>query len=59
MKRQRSKQRARHDAPIIERIQSIKSDHPFWEYRRIWTYMRVRNGIIIGKKQSLSIDERE
>ena len=51
MRRQRSKQRARHDAPIIERIQSIKSDHPFWGYRRVWAYMRYRDGIIIGKNR--------
>ena len=51
MRQQRSKQRTRLDTPIIEHIQSIKSNHPFWGCRRVWAYMRDRDGIIMGKNR--------
>ena len=49
MKRRRSQSRIDQDAPILARINAIKSDHPLWGYRRIWAYMRYRNGVIVGK----------
>ena len=51
MKRKRSQSRVEKDTPMIERINSIKSDHPLWGYRRIWAYMRYRDGIVIGKNR--------
>ncbi len=25
---------------LLERIKSIKGEHPFWGYRRVWAYLR-------------------
>ena len=51
MKRKRSHSRTLQEAPILERIKAIKSDHPLWGYRRIWAYMRYRDSVIIGKNR--------
>lgn len=37
--------------PILDRIQALKSEHPFWGYRRIWAYLRYREGLDINKKR--------
>lgn len=39
------------DAPFLERIHEIKSDHPLWGYRRIWAYIRYRDKKVIGKNR--------
>jgi len=36
---------------ILERIKSIKADHPFWGYRRVWAYLRYIDGLIVNKKR--------
>ena len=51
MTRKRSLKRVQLDAPILTRILSIKSHHPLWGYRRIWAYMRYRDGVVIGKNR--------
>ena len=51
MKRKRSVLRDQRDQPILNRIRIIKSDHPLWGYRRIWAYMRYRDGRVIGKNR--------
>ena len=25
---------------LLQRIQALKVEHPFWGYRRIWAYLR-------------------
>ncbi len=47
--RKRSQSRNSLDAPILERICAIKSDHPLWGYRRIWAYMRDRDNQVVAK----------
>jgi len=37
--------------PILQRIQALKANHPFWGYRRIWAYLRYREGLDINKKR--------
>jgi putative transposase len=37
--------------PILERINNLKAQHPFWGYRRIWAYLRYREGLDINKKR--------
>ncbi len=37
--------------PILERINNLKVQHPFWGYRRIWAYLRYREGLDINKKR--------
>lgn len=51
MKRQRSHTLIQKDRPIIEHISRIKQDHPLWGYRRVWAYLRYREGIVIGKNR--------
>ena len=51
MMRTRAKSRIDRDPPILNCINAIKSDHPFWGYRRIWAYMRYRDGVVIGKNR--------
>ena len=51
MKRARSEARIRDDIPILDKIKKIKADHPLWGYRRVWAYMRYRDGIVIGKNR--------
>lgn len=36
---------------LLERIKSIKKDHPFWGYRRVWAYLRYKDGLIGNKKR--------
>jgi len=36
---------------ILERIKSIKAEHPFWGYRRVWAYLRYIDGLIVNKKR--------
>ena len=35
---------------ILSRIRDIKAEHPFWGYRRVCTYLRYRQNIIINHK---------
>jgi len=51
MRRSRSQSRIDADQPILESIITIKSDHPFWGYRRVWSYMRYRQNIVVGKNR--------
>ena len=37
--------------PVVERIRQIKSDHPFWGYRRMWAYLRYIDGLVVNKKR--------
>ena len=39
------------NVPVVERIRQIKSDHPFWGYRRMWAYLRYVDGLVINKKR--------
>ena len=39
------------DKQLIERIKLIKSNHPFWGYRRIWAYLKHRECLLINKKR--------
>lgn len=55
LKRERPQSRQALDEPILKRIESIKLDHPLWGYRRIWAYMRYRDGIVIGKNRVLRL----
>lgn len=37
------------NAPFVERICQLKSDHPFWGYRRVWAHMTYVDGLKISK----------
>ena len=51
MSLKRTQNRTIADAPFISRISEIKADHPLWGYRRVWAYMRFRDGLGIGKNR--------
>ncbi len=35
----------------MEQIQVIKSDHPFWGYRRVWAFLRFVAGLPVNRKR--------
>ena len=37
------------NASFVERICQLKSDHPFWGYRRIWAHLTYVDGLEISK----------
>ena len=32
-------------------IEAVKGDHPLWGYRRVWAYLRYRQGHVVGKNR--------
>jgi putative transposase len=42
---------AQRNAPVVQRIQELKAEHPFWGYRRIWAYLRFVEQYPINKKR--------
>jgi len=45
--------------PLLERIIELKSEHPFWGYRRIWAYLKYREGLPINKKRIYRIMQEQ
>jgi len=39
------------NAPVLERIKALKAQHPFWGYRRVWAYLKYREGLDVNKKR--------
>lgn len=39
------------DAEILLQIQTLKVDHPFWGYRRVWAYIKYRLNQQVNKKR--------
>ena len=44
---------------VIYRLKAIKAEHPFWGYRRIWAWLRNREGLKINKKRVYRLMRRE
>jgi len=36
---------------ILEKIQELKAEHPFWGYRRIWAHLTYVSNLKINKKR--------
>jgi transposase InsO family protein len=36
---------------LIEKIKGIKTRHPFWGYRRVWAWLRYREGMVVNQKR--------
>lgn len=36
---------------LLAQIKAIKVDHPFWGYRRIWSYLKYRQDVQVNKKR--------
>lgn len=55
MKRRTSVIVAERNQPVIERIKEIKSEHPFWGYRRVWAYLKYIDNFEINRKRVLRL----
>ncbi len=51
MKRQKSQSVMNRNTTLLEQIKTLKTDHPLWGYRRIWSYLKYRQGIPVNKKR--------
>ena len=51
MKRAKSQSVIARNQVLLGQIQEIKTDHPLWGYRRIWSYLKYRQGIPVNKKR--------
>ena len=55
MRRRVSEQVTRRNQGILERIQKLKADHPFWGYRRVWAHLRFVDNLEVNKKRILRL----
>jgi len=39
------------NAVTLEQIKEVKTDHPLWGYRRVWSYLKYRQGLPVNKKR--------
>lgn len=51
MKRKKSLSVIRRNQLLLTHIKQIKIDHPLWGYRRIWAYLKYRQGVPANKKR--------
>jgi transposase InsO family protein len=51
MKRAKSQSVIERNELLLSQIKAIKVDHPLWGYRRIWSYLKYRQGIPVNKKR--------
>lgn len=49
--RQRSQRVHERDQQLVPRLQQLKADHPAWGYRRVWAYLKYREGLPVNKKR--------
>src|ERR1035437_6458143 len=49
--RQRSRHVHHRDQQLLPRLQQLKADHPAWGYRRVWAYLKYREGLPVDKKR--------
>lgn len=51
MKRAKSLSVIQRNQVLLDQIKLIKTDHPLWGYRRIWSYLKYRQDIPVNKKR--------
>jgi hypothetical protein len=44
---------------LLSQIESLKAEHPFWGYRRIWAYLKYRYRYHGQQKAHLPANEGE
>lgn len=49
--RQRAVTVTQRDQALLPRLQQLKADHPAWGYRRVWAYLKYREGLPVNKKR--------
>jgi putative transposase len=55
MSRQASLRVVQRNDGLLQRIQALKAEHPFWGYRRIWAYLRFVDQRPVNKKRILRL----
>ena len=55
MKRRSSIKVAKRNEGILEQIRALKSEHPFWGYRRIWAHLRYVGKLAVNRKRILRL----
>jgi len=55
MRRKTSNRVIELNKPILEAIKLIKSEHPFWGYRRVWATLRYHKNLMVNKKRVYGI----
>jgi putative transposase len=55
MRRKESGSIEERNSPVVERIKVLKSEHPFWGYRRIWANLKYIDNLEINKKRVLRL----
>lgn len=55
MRRRVSESVSRRNQTILDRIQELKGDHPFWGYRRVWAYLKFVDRLEVNKKRILRL----
>ena len=51
MKRAKSQSVIKRNELLLISIKDVKTDHPLWGYRRVWSYLKYRQGIPVNKKR--------
>jgi len=44
---------------LLEEIKKLKGEHPFWGYRKVWAYLKYREGLNINKKRIYRLMKKE
>jgi len=58
MRRKEAVSTIERNLPVLERIKEIKTEHPFWGYRRMWAYLKYVDNLDINKKRVLRLMQR-
>ena len=59
MRRRTSAAVTERNLPVVERIKELKSEHPFWGYRRAWAHLKYIDGLEINKKRVLRLMQQQ
>jgi len=51
MKRRKSLSVIERNKVLLAQIKDVKTDHPLWGYRRVWSYLKYRQGIPVNRKR--------
>jgi len=51
MKRRRSEAVNKRNEALLSEIKELKTYHPFWGHRRIWAYLKYRQGLTVNRKR--------
>jgi putative transposase len=51
MKRTKSLLVIQRNEQLLAEIKLIKTDHPLWGYRRVWSYLKYRQGLSVNRKR--------